>query len=131
MVRLLIRIAVSLAVSAIALLIAAVVLDDFTISWGAFIVLVVVFGLILFVTRAVLESVFRRDAGILSSLVGIIACFLALVITDAVSDGLDIEGVSTWVYATLIVWGGTILANLLFGRWLFRKLTGRDDERRR
>lgn len=131
MIRLLIRIAVSLAVSAIALLVAALALDNFTISWGAFIVLVVVFGLILFVTRAALESIIDKNVHILSSFVGLIAAFVALLITDAVSDSLTIEGTSTWIWATLIVWGGTIIANLLFGRWLFRKLTGRDEDEQR
>jgi uncharacterized membrane protein YvlD (DUF360 family) len=128
MIRLLIRIGVSLAVSAIALLIAALVLDDFRISKATFVIVVVVFGLILFITRAALETIIDKNVHILSSFVGLIAAWLALLITDWVTDDLEIEGVDTWVWATLIVWGGTILANLLFGRWLFRKLTGRDEE---
>ena len=53
---------------------------------------------------------------ILSSFVGLIGAFVALLVTNAVSDGLSIDGVDTWIFATLIVWGGMILADLLIGR---------------
>jgi hypothetical protein len=32
--------------------------------------------------------------------------------------------VTTWILATLIVWGGIILADLLIGRRLCRRLAG-------
>ena len=60
-------------------------------------------------------------------LVGLIGAFIALLITDLVSDDLTIEGFGTWVAATVIVWLGMVLANLLLARWLFRKITGRDE----
>jgi Flp pilus assembly protein TadB len=46
---------------------------------------------------------------------------VTLLITDLLLDGLDIEGVTTWVLASLIVWIGAVLANLLLGRWLLRR----------
>lgn len=61
---------------------------------------------------------------VLSSFVGLIGAFAALLVTDLLSDGLDIEGTTTWIFATLIVWGGMILADLLIGRWLIRRLVG-------
>ena len=52
--------------------------------------------------------------------------FLALLITDLLSDGLSIEGASTWLLATVIVWLGTLLAGVILLR-LF--VDERRDER--
>ncbi len=46
----------------------------------------------------------------------LVTTFLALVVTDLVSDGLDIEGASTWLLATVIVWAGTLLAGVILLR---------------
>ena len=42
--------------------------------------------------------------------VGLIVASLALVVTDLLSDGLDISGVGTWIAATVIVWLAALLA---------------------
>ncbi len=125
--RFLASIIVALVTSAIALLVAALLLDDFSISAGMFPVVVVVFAAILVVARAATETIVNKNAHVLSSFVGLIGAFIALLVTDLVSDNLTIEGFGTWVAATVIVWLGMVLANLLLARWLFRKITGRDE----
>jgi uncharacterized membrane protein YvlD (DUF360 family) len=54
----------------------------------------------------------RRGGGSSAALGGValIATFVALLITDVLSDGLDIEGVGTWIAATVIVWLASLLA---------------------
>jgi hypothetical protein len=42
--------------------------------------------------------------------VALIATFVSLVITVAVSDGIAISGVVTWIAATFIVWLASLLA---------------------
>jgi putative membrane protein len=125
-VRIIGRIVVALATSATALLVAAAVLDDFHVSTLTFPILVVEFAVILLITRAAVVTLVHRNVHALSSFVGLIGAFAALVVTDFVSDGLNIDGVTTWIWATLIVWGGMIVADLLFGRRLFRGVTGRE-----
>jgi putative membrane protein len=66
-----------------------------------------------------------------ASFVGLVAAFVSLLVTDLISDDLEISGVTTWVLASLIVWIGGIVADLLIGRWLFRKIAGDRDRRRR
>ena len=124
--RLLARLIVALVTSAVALAIAALVLPGFDISGLTFPVLVVEFALILVIARAALETIIDKNAHLLSSFVGLIGAFVALLITNAVSDGLTIDGIDTWIFATLIVWGGMILADLLIGRALFRRITGNE-----
>jgi putative membrane protein len=125
-VRLIASILVSLATSAIALLVAAAVLDGFDVSTVTFPILVVEFALILLIARAAIETIVDKNAHVFSSFVGLIGAFAALVVTDVLSDGLSIDGASTWILATLIVWGGMIVADLLLGRWLFRRVAGQD-----
>lgn len=127
--RFLASIVVSLVVSAVALLVASLLLDDFEVSTVTFPVLVVEFAAILLVARLALETVVDRHAHILSSFVGLIGAFVALVVTDIVSDGLSISGVTTWILATLIVWAGMLIAGLLFGAALFRRIAGEDRRR--
>jgi hypothetical protein len=129
MLRMLASIVVSLVVSAVALLVAAALLDGFHIGTVTFPILVIEFAVILLIARLALETVVDKHAHILSSFVGLIGAFVALVVTDAVSDGLSIDGVSTWILATLIVWAGMLIAGLLFGAAIFRRIAG--EERRR
>ncbi len=58
----------------------------------------------------------HKNASALSGASGLIATFISLLITDLVSDGLSIEGASTWLWATLIVWLGTMLAAFILPR---------------
>ncbi len=129
MMRFIASIVVALVVSAVALLVAALLLDGFDVSTVTFPVLVIEFAAILLIARLALETVIDKNVHILSSFVGLIGAFVALVVTDLVSDGLSISGVSTWIFATLIVWGGMLLAGLLFGAALFRRIAGEDRGR--
>ena len=43
------------------------------------------------------------------------------------SDGLEIDGLSTWVVATLIVWGASLVTTLLLPIFVFKSLR---EERR-
>ncbi|HWI22406.1 MAG TPA: hypothetical protein VNT22_07310 [Baekduia sp.] len=124
--RLVASIIVSLTTSAVALLVAALLLDDFEIDALTFPVLVVEFAVILAIARAAMETWIDKNVHVLSSFVGLIGAFVALVVTDWVSDGLSIEGTSTWLLSTLIVWGGMLIASLLLGRALFRRIVGDD-----
>jgi hypothetical protein len=123
--RLLISLIVALATSAVALTVAALVLSGFSISVLDFPIVVIIFAAILVVARAATETIVDKHAHIVSSFVGLIGAFIALGITNAVSSGLTIHGIGTWIWASIIVWLGMIIANLLLGRWIFRKLTGR------
>jgi len=42
-----------------------------------------------------------------------VSTFIALLISEVIFDGFTITGVSTWIFATLIVWIVTML-----GAWL-------------
>ena len=118
-------------VACIALAIAVLVLDGFSIDALAFPIVALIFAVIMMVTRAVLDAFFRERAAWAASLLGLAAAFIALVLTSLLSDHLTISGTSTWFYASLIIWIGGILAELLVGRALVRRIAGTDRDRGR
>jgi phosphotransferase system glucose/maltose/N-acetylglucosamine-specific IIC component len=73
---------------------------------------VIIFTVAFALMQPFLVSTMRRGGGSSAALGGValIATFASLLITDLISDGLDIEGVGTWIAATVIVWLAALLA---------------------
>ena len=115
---------VSLAVNAVALLIAAIALDRFTISELAFPVTVIIFTVVGFVARPVIEAMIEKHAQIVASFVGLAAAFVTLLVTDLVTDKLQIEGIGTWIVASLVIWIGRILADVVLTKRLTERVLG-------
>lgn len=103
----------NLASAAVGLLVADSVLDDMSVSWDSFVLVVVIFTVLQAVLSPFLLKVAARNAPPLVGGIGLISTFVALLITALVDDGLRIDGWSTWVYASLIVWIVTMIAVLL------------------
>jgi putative membrane protein len=113
MIRLLISTLIHLAANAVGLLVAAVVLDGMTISGGAFLLAVVFFTVVEVVLGPLIRQVAVKKANALLGSTALVVTLLGLLVTNVVSDGLSIEGPSTWVLATVIVWLASLLATLL------------------
>jgi hypothetical protein len=128
-IRLLIRIAVFFAAAAIGLLVASLLFDDFEISVTGFLVDAVIYGVVLvLLTPLFTQQAQRSRSALLAGGVGLVTVFLALVITDLLSDGLTITGVTTWIGATVVVWLATLLASLLLPVLVVKRVV---DERHR
>jgi len=122
-VRTLISILVHLLANAIALIVAAAVLDDMTLSTSGFFLAVLIFTVIEVVTQPLIIKNSMRNASALSGSSALIASFVALVLTTWISDSLQITGFVTWLLATVIVWAAAMLAafilpTVVFKRWL-------------
>ena len=113
MIRLIVRMGVTLAGNAVGLLIAAAVLDRVHVNATSFLLAVVIFTTVLALLQPFVVVQVRRAAPPLLGGVALIATFVSLLITAIVSDGLSISGVSTWIAATVIVWLGSLLAVFL------------------
>jgi hypothetical protein len=111
-VRLLVRLLISLAGNAVGLLVASLVFSDFEIDATGFIIALVIFTVALALMTPFLASVLRRNRSSASALGGVslIATFVALLITDLLSDHLSISGIGTWIGATVVVWLGSLIA---------------------
>ena len=126
MVRTLIKVGLTIAGNAIGLLVAAALLDDVKLSGAAFILAVIIFTVAELILEPFIEKMVTEHAERLRIFTSLVTTFLALLITDLLSDGLSIEGASTWLLATVIVWLGTLLAGVILLR-LF--VDERRDER--
>lgn len=108
--RFLVRTAVLLLANAVGLIVAAAVLDRMRLSASGFVVAVVVFTVALALMQPFLVSQLRRRRSAALGGVALIATLVALVITAVATDGLEIDGLLTWLAAAVIVWAAALVA---------------------
>lgn len=125
MIRLLIRVALTIVGNAIGLLIAGAVLDDMNMSASGFIVALLIFTVAEVVLEPLIGRIANRRAQALQGGTALVTTFLALLITDLISDGLNIDGGLTWVLATLIVWLATMLAGVILAAIFLKNVSER------
>lgn len=113
MIRLLLAVVIQLLANALGLIVAASLLDDMTLSGAAFLVAVVIFTVVYAIAQPFLTQMAVSRVPALRGGVALIATLVGLLITAAVSDGLSISGVGTWIAATAIVWIVSLLGVLL------------------
>ena len=101
---------VALAANAVGLLIAAALLDGMHVTASSFILAVVIYTAVFALMQPFLISQLRRSGSAALGGVALIATLVSLILTDLVSDGFSIDGVGTWIAATVIVWAGALLA---------------------
>lgn len=113
MVRFLVRTLVMLLANAIGLWIASMVLEGMSLTVTGFITVVVLFTVLLALMTPFLASRFRKHQSSALGGVALIATLVSLVVTAAISDGLTIDGLGTWIAASVIVWAVALLAAFL------------------
>ena len=112
MIRLLISALIRLGASAVGLLVADLLLDDLSVEWEAFIIAVAIFTVVQVIVEPLIMKMALSTAPALRGSAALISTLVGLIVTDLVSDGLDISGFGTWVLATVIVWAGCLIAAL-------------------
>ncbi len=113
MIRTLIRLGLTLAGNALGLWIASMLLDKMSLSASGFIIAVVIFTVLTIVLQPLITKMAMKNAEALQGSSALVSTFAALVITALVSDSLNIDGVTTWIFATVIVWLITMVAGVL------------------
>ena len=108
--------------NAIGLFVASVVLPGFTISLLSLIAAAVVFTVIVVVATPLLVKISLKNVPQLSGGVALVATLVGLIGTSIFSDGLTIDGLTTWILAPLIVWLVALIAGLLLPLILFKKV---------
>lgn len=124
MLRLLIRILISLVTSALGLLLAMWLLPAFHIEWGGFVVAVVVFTIAQAVLAPFIFNVARKYASAILGGIGLVSTFVALLIASLFPNGIRIDDAVTWVLATLVVWIVTALGTWLLPLVFLKKRAG-------
>ena len=122
MIRFLIRVGIALLGAAIGFIVAAAVLDDMTLDGAAFVIAIGIFVVLTAVLEPLIEKIGDENLSIIAMFSSLITTFLALLITELISDGLNITGAVTWVLATLIVWASTALATWILLRMFVKNV---------
>ena len=113
MIRIIVRGLIALVASAVGLIVASLVLDGFHLNASGFVGAVVIFTLVYILFTPFLASQFRRANSAALGGVALIATLAALIVTDLISDGVNISGIGTWLAATVIVWASMVLATFI------------------
>ena len=117
-----IRLGLLLVGNAIGLWIASLILDDdMRLSGLAFVLAVAIFTVFVAVLEPLVAKAAERWADFLGGASALIATGLALILTSVLSDGLSIDGIGTWVLATLIVWAAAAIIGLVLVRAFAKK----------
>ncbi|CAN5267988.1 phage holin family protein [soil metagenome] len=124
MIRLLLRTAVFLGSAAIGLLVAAWLVPGVSVSVSGFITAVVIFS----VAQAILSPFFLKMASRYATAflggIGLLSTLAALILASALTHGVSIRGIGSWVIATIVVWLVTALATLLLPVLIIKRKAG-------
>jgi len=125
MVRLFARLTLAILANAVALWIASLLLDGFSIDGVSFLTAVLVFSGLMVILSPLMLKIALQNIPAMVGGISLVTTLVSLVITDILSDGLTISGLSTWVLAMLIVWLGSLIATVLLPLVLFKKTLGK------
>lgn len=117
------KIGLALLGNALGLWIASLVLsDDMSVSGTAFLVAVVLFTVLTLIIEPLVAKLAEKYAEALESATTLISTALSLLIAAWISDGLSIDGVGTWVLATVIVWAATLIIRVLASKLIIERM---------
>lgn len=113
MLRFVVNILISIGTAALGLFLASWILPDFHLDPSGFIVAVLVFTIAQAILSPFVFNVARQHASALLGGIGLVSTYLALLVASLFPGGIRIDGIVTWILATLIIWIVTAL-----GTWL-------------
>ncbi len=111
--------------------VSSAVLADMSISTTGLVETTVIFWLIhIGVQFVALRVLIRQPSVALAGLLAVASTIVSLVIVVLIVPGLYIHGASTYLFATLIIWATTAVADVIGTRKIRDRRTGRRQERR-
>ncbi len=120
MIRWLIGAVLGIIANAIGLFVASLILDGFSIDFTSFIISVIIFSVASGILGPFISKVAFTKASFLMSGIGLVNTLVALIITSLVSQGISIDGIETWLLATVIVWFFSMIGNVLLPLIIFK-----------
>ncbi len=122
--KLLIGIGIQLGSSAVAIIIAAMLLPRFSLGLGGFLTAIVIFTITQSLLTGFVAKLASTHAPALAGFASLASTLLALIIANLPFGGIRIHGFLTWLLAALIVWAVTGLCAMLAPKYLL-KVAGR------
>jgi uncharacterized membrane protein YvlD (DUF360 family) len=127
MIRLFASIVLNLLANTAGFLAAAALLSGFRIDSVAFVMAVVIFTIIEVIVDPLITKMALTNVPALRGGVALVTTFVTLVITNLLSSGFSIDGISTWVIATLVIWLFSLIATLILPLVIFKKTLDKRD----
>jgi uncharacterized membrane protein YvlD (DUF360 family) len=107
---------------------ASIFVDGFTIDGVSFVIAVAIFSLATTILGPLIMKIALKNASYLMGGIALVTTFVGLLITDLVTDGISINGLSAWIISTLIVWIFTVIGSVLLPLVLFKKTLAKDNK---
>lgn len=120
MVRMLISALFYILANAVGLLVAALLLDGLKLNFAGFIFATLLLSVVEAIAAPIITRISDKNVPALKGGVALVTTFVGLGITNAFISAMSIEGLDTWLAATLLVWLGALIANIALPMFLFR-----------
>lgn len=121
MIILFFRFILALLANALGLFVASLILDGFSINGVSFVTAVLIFSIVTAVLSPLIVKIAFTSATFLMGGTALVTTFFGLLITSLITDGIVIDGFSTWFLATLVVWGFSLIGSVVLPMFLFKK----------
>ncbi|WP_062308153.1 phage holin family protein [Demequina subtropica] len=122
MVRFLIHTLIFLGSAALGLWITSLILsDNMSLPLMALLVATVVYALAQWILSPLIFKMATKYANAILGGVGLVSTFVALLIATLVVDDFTIDGIGTWIAATVLVWLVTALATWILPMFLLKE----------
>jgi uncharacterized membrane protein YvlD (DUF360 family) len=128
MIVLLARLTLNILANALGLLAATLIVDGFSINGTSFIIAVAIFSLTTTILGPLIIKIALSSAPYLMGGIALITTFIGLLVTNFISDGISISGLSSWALATFVVWVFSLLGSLLLPLILFKKTLNKHNK---
>jgi hypothetical protein len=126
MIRLLLQTAATVIANAIGLLLAAMMLPGFSIDAVSFIVVLLVFSGVMILAGPLMTKIAITSLPQIRGAVALVTVFVGLKVTEWLMQGFVIgdatNWLSNWLAATLLVWLGSLIAEILLPIYVFKQL---------
>lgn len=122
MIRFLLSTAATLIANAVGLLLAKALLPGFGIDAASFIVVLLVFTGVMILTGPLVFKVALTSLPQIRGSISLVSVFLGLKVTEWLMPGFDMGGLANWLAATLLVWLGSLVAEILIPILIFKRL---------
>ena len=122
MVRFLTSVALRLLANAVGVLLAAWLLDGFSVTAAGFVWVVLFFTVVEVVLDPLVLKMAVQYVPALRGGVALVTTLVGLIVTTVVSNARTINGLTAWLVGTLIVWLGGVLAALLLPLFVFKSV---------
>lgn len=108
--------------NSVGLLLAVILLPGFSIDFGAFLIVVLIFTVIEVVAMPLLRKLSERNVPQLMGGIALATTFVGLIITNLIVPRFEIGGISNLLASTLLVWLGALIAGILLAQFVFTSL---------